>query len=67
MEFEILTDKNGKEHMVLNTMDFDEDIYMGDKLEDFEILQPLGSGCFANVIKVCSLINILIKNIRFRK
>ena len=52
-----MTDKNGKEHMVLNTMDFDEDISMGDKLEDFEILQPLGSGCFANVIKVCSLIN----------
>ena len=57
MEFEILTDKKGKEHMVLNSMDLDENLSIGDKFEDFEILQPLGSGSFGSVIKVCSLIN----------
>jgi len=57
MEFEILTDKKGKEHMVLNSLDFEENLSIGDKFEDFEILQPLGSGAFANVLKVCSLIN----------
>ena len=57
MEFEILIDKKGKEHMVLNTMDDEEDLSMGDKFKDFEILQCLGTGRFANVIKVCSLVN----------
>ena len=57
MEFEILMDKKGKEHMVLNSMDFEENLSIGDKFEDFEILQPLGTGGFASVLKVCSLIN----------
>ena len=57
MEFEILIDKKGKEHMVLNSMDIENNLSIGDKFEDFEILQPLGSGAFANVLKVCSLIN----------
>ena len=57
MEFQIITDKKGKEHMVLNSIDIDENFSIGDKFEDFEILQPLGSGSFANVLKVCSLIN----------
>ena len=57
MEFEIITDKKGKDHMVLNAMEFEEDLSMGDKLEDFEILQPLGEGNFASVLKVSSLIN----------
>ena len=26
MEFEILTDKKGKEHMVLNSLDFEDDL-----------------------------------------
>ena len=43
--------------MVLNSMDFEDNLSMGDKFSDFEILQPLGRGSFANVIKVCSLIN----------
>ena len=57
MEFEILIDKKGKEHMVLNSMEFEDNLSIGDKFSDFEILQPLGRGNFANVIKVCSLIN----------
>jgi len=57
MEFEILIDKKGKEHMVLNSMDIENNLSIGDKFSDFEILQPLGKGGFAKVIKVCSLIN----------
>ena len=52
-----MIDNKGKEHMVLNPMDFEENLSIGDKFDDFEILQPLGSGAFGNVIKVCSLIN----------
>ena len=57
MEFQIISDKKGREHMVLNSIDIDENISIGDKFEDFEILQVLGSGTFASVLKVCSLIN----------
>ena len=53
----MLIDKEGKEHMSLNLMDLDdESSSIGDKFEDFEILQPLVSGSFGSVIKVCSLI-----------
>ena len=57
MEFQIISDKKGREHMVLNSIYIDENISIGDKFEDFEILQVLGSGTFASVLKVCSLIN----------
>ena len=57
MEFQIISDKKGREHMVLNSIYIDENISIGDKFEDFEILQVLGSGGFASVLKVCSLIN----------
>lgn len=43
--------------MVLNSMDIENNLSIGDKFSDFEILQPLGKGGFARVIKVCSLIN----------
>ena len=43
--------------MVLNSMDIENNLSIGDKFSDFEILQPLGKGGFAKVIKVCSLIN----------
>jgi len=52
-----MIDKKGKEHMVLNSMDIENNLSIGDKFSDFEILQPLGKGGFAKVIKVCSLIN----------
>ena len=57
MEFEMITDKKGKEHMVLNATELEENLSMGDKFSDFEILQPLDSGNFASVLKVSSLIN----------
>ena len=43
--------------MVLNSMDIENNLSIGDKFSDFEILHPLGKGGFAKVIKVCSLIN----------
>ena len=57
MEFEILIDQKGKEHMVFNAQEFDNDELMGDKFEDFEVLQLLGEGAFGKVLKVSSLIN----------
>ena len=57
MEFEIIIDQKGKEHMVFNAQEFDSDNSMGDKFEDFEVLQLLGEGAFGKVLKVSSLIN----------
>ena len=57
MEFEIIKDQNGKEHMGFNKEEFNDDNLMGDKLSDFEFLQSLGKGTQGNIYKVCSLIN----------
>jgi NIMA (never in mitosis gene a)-related kinase len=57
MEFESIRDQKGKDHMVFNAQEFDNDESMGDKVEDFEPLQLLGEGSFGKVIKVSSLIN----------
>ena len=57
MEFESIRDQKGKEHMVFNAQEFNNDDSMGDKVEDFEPLQLLGEGSFGKVIKVSSLIN----------
>ena len=57
MEFTIIEDKNGKEHMVFDLEDLNDEQLIGDKLSDFEILQSLGGGGQGNVFKVCSLIN----------
>ena len=57
MEFEIIKDQNGKEHIGFNKEGFNDDNLMGDKSSDFEILQILGKGSQGNVYKVCSLIN----------
>jgi NIMA (never in mitosis gene a)-related kinase len=43
--------------MVFNAQEFDSDNSMGDKFEDFEVLQLLGEGAFGKVLKVSSLIN----------
>ena len=56
MEFEVIIDQKGKEHMVFNAQEFDNDDLMGDKFEDFEVLQLLGEGAFGKVLKVSSLI-----------
>ena len=57
MEFESISDQKGNEHMVFNSLEFNEDELMGDKLEDFELLQLLGEGTFGKVLKVSSKIN----------
>ena len=57
MEFEILLDPKGKEHMVFNSQELNDDDSIGDSVEDFEFLQLLGEGSFGKVIKVSSLIN----------
>ena len=67
MGVHMIKDKDGKEHFVLNDNDFHNDDIIGDKLEDYEILQILGnkpnnpnnSGGTNNkiVVKVLSNIN----------
>ena len=57
MEFETLVDPKGKEHMVFNAQELNEDDSMGNKVSDFEVLQLLGEGAFGKVLKVSSLIN----------
>ena len=57
MEFESLRDQKGKEHLVFNASEFNDEESIGDKKEDFEFLQLLGQGGFGKVLKVSSLIN----------
>ena len=57
MEFTIIEDKKGKEHMVFDLEDLNDEQLIGDKLSDFEVLQSLGGGNQGNIFKVCSLIN----------
>ena len=57
MEFEIVKDQKGREHLGFNKEELNDDDLLGDKLSDFEFLQKLGKGAQGNVYKVCSLIN----------
>ena len=61
MGVQIIKDNDGKEHIVLNDDDFHNDDIIGDKIEDYEILQILknnNSNILANIIvKVISNIN----------
>ena len=57
MEFQTIKDQKGKEHIVFNAQELMDDNLIGDKKEDFEFLQLLGSGSFGKVFKVSSLIN----------
>jgi len=57
MEFESLRDQKGKEHLVFNASEFNDEESIGDKKDDFEFLQLLGQGAFGKVLKVSSLIN----------
>lgn len=41
MGVELIKDRQGKEHMVLTDEDFYNDDIMGDKFEDYEILQVI--------------------------
>lgn len=57
MGVEQIKDKQGKEHMTVKLEEFYDDEFMGDDLEDFEILQSLGKSEIGAVYKVISKIN----------
>ena len=57
MGVEMIKDSKGKPHMVFNKDNSKEDELMGDKIEDFEILQVLGEGSFGFVAKAKSKLN----------
>ena len=67
---ETLKDDKGKPHIIFDRSELYDDSIMGNKLEDFEILQVLGRGAFGFVAKVRSKINKKIyamKQINFEK
>ena len=57
MEVKLIKDSKGKEHMVFSKENINEYNEMGDKVDDFEILQVLGEGSFGFVAKVKSRLN----------
>ena len=57
MGVEIIKDSKGKSHVVFDKDKSKEDEIMGDKVDDYEILQVLGEGSFGFVAKAKSRIN----------
>ena len=57
MEVLLIKDSKGKNHLVFNKEDINEYDEMGDRVDDFEILQILGEGSFGFVAKVKSRLN----------
>ena len=57
MEVLLIRDIKGKEHLVLKKEEENEIKDMGNKVDDFEILQVLGEGSFGYIAKVKSLVN----------
>ena len=55
--FDIVKDIKGKEYLVFDSSELYDESQIGNKLEDFEILQMLGSGSFGEVFKVLSKLN----------
>ena len=53
-KLEIIKDTEDKEHLIFTDSNLDEEINIGNKLEDFEILMLLGEGGFGKVLKVRS-------------
>mgnify|MGYP002624867414 CR=1 FL=1 len=60
MGVELIKDRQGKEHMVLTDEDFYNDDIMGDKFEDYEILQVITKNHYGFFAKVRSKINFKI-------
>ena len=57
MSFITVKDSEGKEYLLFDESELYDDKEMGDKLEDFEILQILGKGSYGFVAKIRSLKN----------
>jgi NIMA (never in mitosis gene a)-related kinase len=57
MGVELMKDQKGKYHMVFSKDVSKEDLLMGDKIDNYEILQVLGEGSFGYVAKAKSRIN----------
>ena len=54
MSVSTIKDQEGKEYLIFDETELYDDSEMGDKLEDFSILQILGKGSFGFVAKVRS-------------
>ena len=57
MGVELIKDQKGKNHMVFSKDLTKEDLLMGDKIDNYEILQVLGEGSFGYVAKAKSRLN----------
>ena len=57
MGVEVIKDQKGKNHLVFSKDISKEDLLMGDKIDDYEILQVLGEGSFGYVAKAKSRLN----------
>ena len=60
MSVSTIKDQDGKQYMIFDESELYDDSIMGDKLEDFEILQILGKGSYGFVAKVRSIKNTKI-------
>ena len=54
MSIATIKDQEGKEYLIFDESELYNDSEMGDRLEDFSILQILGKGSFGFVAKVRS-------------
>ena len=54
MSVSTIKDQDGKQYIIFDESELYDDNDMGDKLEDFEILQILGKGSYGFVAKVRS-------------
>ena len=57
MGVEVIKDQKGKNHLVFSKDISKEDLLMGDKIDNYEILQVLGEGSFGYVAKAKSRLN----------
>ena len=55
--FDVIKDTEGKEYLIFDSSELYNDNLIGNKLDDFEILQLLGKGSFGKVFKVKSKLN----------
>ena len=57
MSVSTIKDQEGKEYLIFDETELYDDSEMGEKLEDFDILQILGKGSYGFVAKVRSIKN----------